>query len=130
MTATALDFGTKYALGLGLRKFKRALADVVDAVGLQAAADRAGTQKAQLRQAVDGVESRYVAIDYVLDLLTMAPRQVMVDALNAWLAGVDLEVIPRRRRTVEQQLNDLRERVKDELGAAGARIVEDERNRP
>jgi hypothetical protein len=130
MTASQLDFGAGYGIGSALRSFKRALADIVDAVGLQVAADRVGTQKAQLRQAVDGAESRYVAIDHVLPLLAMAPREVIVKALDQWLAPLGLKTAPVKERTPAEKLADLRERVLAELGTAGARLVAEEENRP
>jgi hypothetical protein len=130
MTPSSLDFGGKYAQGDALRRFRRALADIVDAVGLGIAADAVGCQKAHLRQAVDGADSRYVAIDHVMPLLMLAPGELRAAALDAWLACIGLRTAPLRARSVQERLADLEERVLGELGPTGARIVEDERSRP
>jgi len=131
MSPTPLDFGGKYAAGDSLRRFRRMLADIVDAVGLQVAADACGTTKAHLRQAVDANgEARYVAIDHVMPLLMLAPAEVRAQALDAWLAGIGLRTAPLRPRSVAERLADLEERLKEELGPLGVRMVEEERSRP
>ena len=130
MTPASLDFGGKYAQGDALRRFRRALADIVDAVGLGIAADACGVAKAHLRQALDGADGRYVAIDTVMPLLMLAPAEVRARALDAWLAAIGLRAAPLRPRTPSQRLADLEERVLAELGPTGVRIVDDERNRP
>jgi hypothetical protein len=130
MTPSPLDFGGKYAQGDALRRFRLALADIVDAVGLGIAADACGTTKAHLRQAVDGADSRYVAIDHVMPLLMLAPAELRAKALDAWLAALGLRTAPLRQRSVAERLADLEERVLSELGTTGAKLVEDERGRP
>jgi hypothetical protein len=60
----------------------------------------------------------------------MAPREVMIAALDTWLASVGLRVTPIKERSPAERLADLQERVLAELGPVGARIVEDERSRP
>ena len=126
MTADSLDFGDDYAVG----RFRRALADIVDSVGLQIAADRVKTQKAQLRGAVNGDESRYVAIDHVLPLLRMAPRDVIVAALNVWLRPLGLQVAPIKTRTLAEKHSSLRERVLAEYGPSGVRLLASEDETP
>jgi len=46
------------------------------------------------------------------------------------VGGDQLEATPRLRRSVERRLIDLEAAVREELGAAGARVVEMERAKP
>ena len=130
MTPAPLDFGGKYAQGDALRRFRRALADIVEAVGLGIAADACGVAKAHLRQALDGADGRYVSIDAVMPLLMLAPAEVRARAMDAWLSAIGLRTAPLRARSVAERLADLEERLIEDLGETGKRIVEGERSRP
>jgi hypothetical protein len=43
---------------------------------------------------------------------------------------VTLETAPRARRSPERRLLDLEQRIRDEMGPTGARLVDDERSKP
>jgi hypothetical protein len=75
---------------------------------------------------VDSPCSGVVVLDVIRDDRAGVTLPIAVQPVG----GDQLEATPRLRRSVERRLIDLEAAVREELGQAGARVVEMERSKP
>lgn len=130
MTAPSLDFGPKFEAAQTNARIRRALADIIDSIGLGVAAGALDVEKPDLRKAIDGEAGRYVRAEWILPLLRLASSDDRLRVLSLLCGACGYEPVMRTERSVERRLADLEERVRGELGRAGERVVDEERSRP
>ena len=130
MSASTLDFGTKYDAAQVNARIRRALADVVDSIGLDVAAGAVDAEKPDVRKAIDGDAGRYIRAEWLIPLLRLASSDDRERVLGLLCGALGYEVKLRAERSVERRLADLEQRVREELGKAGERLIDDERSRP
>lgn len=130
MSPEHLDFGVKHEASQIERRLRRALDDIVDTIGLGIAAAACDIDRPDLRKALDGKDGRHLRLGWLIPLLRFASTEDRLRVLNELLAPFGLTAVPRSRRSPERRLLDLEQRIREELGTAGARVVEDERSKP
>lgn len=127
MTQEALDFGRGHRIAVAYRKLVRALGDAVDAIGLVQAAGACDARKSELNDALQMRDGRYLRVEWLMAITDIAPpdyKRAIIDALIAWQG---LSVVPMRPLTPEERLARLEQRIATELGAAGQKLVEENR---
>lgn len=125
-----LDRARAYTNEQRAARLRRHLANAVDAIGPGTAAGAIGSSRSDLRAALNADPGRYVRLDWLVPILRLAPSADREAFLAELLDAFDLEAVPRLRRSVERRLFDLEAAVREELGPAGARVVENERAKP
>lgn len=125
-----LDRAVAYTDEQRSARMRRHLANAVDAIGPGVAAGAVGSTRSDLRAALNADPGRYVRLDWLVPLLRMAPAADRDAFLGELLDAFGLEAAPRLARSVERRLLDLEVRVREELGRAGERLVDEERSRP
>ncbi len=123
----ALDFGRSYRVEQAYSKLLRAIADAVDAVGLLQASGACDCSKSDLAAALSGREHRHLRVEWLMAICDVAPPDFKTRIIDALVAWQGLSVVPVRPLTAEERLARLEQRVAAELGAAGQKLVEENR---
>lgn len=119
-----LDFGAVDRLERGRDELADALMEAVrDLGGMRRAAEAIGAREQDLNDAIRQREGRHIRIDWIWALAEKAgadAEEQIAQAVNRPMrrTSIPLEVI-----TPEQELADLKRRVREEFGAAGERVV-------
>src|SRR5690242_4617871 len=127
MTQDSLDFGALQRCADAHRELVRALEDAVQQVGLLTAAGACGCDHIDLRKALNGDKGRYIRSTWPARIAAIAPADTRERIARAMVAALGFDVTSPRPLTPEQRLARLEQRVASELGAAGARLVEENR---
>lgn len=131
MTADPLlDRARSYTDEQRTARLRRCLANAVDAIGPGIAAGAVEASRSDLRAALNADPGRYVRLDWLVPLLRMAPAEDRAAFLGELLDAFGLVALPRQRRSPERRLADLEERVREEFGQSGGRLVDAERSIP
>lgn len=123
----ALDFGPFHRCDDAHRQLIRALEDAVQQVGLLTAAGACKCDATDLRKALDGDKGRYIRSTWPARIASIAPVETRERIAAALVAGLGMIASPSVPLTTEQRLSRLELRVAAELGAAGMRLVEENR---
>lgn len=99
-----------------------ALRQIVDVIGLKEAAFVCNAQPSALSDALRGEGQKYVRVAWLIALMTKAPPALGLE-LRRLICGQGYGVVEIAPLKPEEELRLLRDRVRNEFGAAGERLI-------
>jgi hypothetical protein len=88
---------------------------------------RLGIKATYLSDAIEGRDRKTLKAEWIPVILAMAPDSARAAILRELASPIGFDVVKRETLTVEQKLARLEQRVANEYGPSGARIVEENR---
>lgn len=120
-----LDFGLGQRVARARRSLLRHTDDCVDAVGNDVACGAAQCRRQDLRDMLSDRDGRRLETAWVWAIAAVSPAELRAAVAAALVEPIGFGVAPLKPLTVEERLARLEYRVATELGAAGLRIVEE-----
>lgn len=124
MTAT-LDFGISAKVRAARRCLIKAVEACLDEVGLEAAIGATGARRQDLRDALSDREGRRLEVEWCMAIAMVSPEHLRAQVAECLVEALGYGVAPVKPLTTEERLARLEYRCAAEFGAAGVRLVEE-----
>lgn len=126
MTAT-LDFGIASKLRAARRCLIAAVKECIEEIGTKTAEAACGARRQDLSDALADREGRRLEVEWCMAIALVSPEHLRAKVAGCLVEVLGYSVGPQVPLTAEQKLARLEYRVATELGAAGQRVVEENR---
>lgn len=122
MSQESLDFGRLYKVSDGVRAIYRFTCDAVDQVGILAAAGACGTDRTDLRRALDR-DGRFMRVDWTMAIAAIAAVDARRQIAGAFNAPLGLRVVDELPQLTDKERADRAEAACRSLGPLGEQAL-------
>jgi hypothetical protein len=121
----SFDFGFAARRRHFRKQILRLVDDCVDSIGMDTACGALEVRRQDLRDALNDREGRRFDIEWAAGIAMVAPEEMRAAVAGSFAESLGYGIAPLKPLTTEERLARLEYRVATELGAAGLRIVEE-----
>lgn len=127
MSQESLDFGREDRLKSAYRRLLRVVTDVVESIGLVAAAGACDARRSELADALAQRDHRYLRVEWLLAICDVATPESRIRIASELVNWMGLRIDAQKKLKPEEKLALLEERVAKRFGPAGVELLEESR---